>query len=59
MMVVCVGFKLLIVEDFPRDFDVVGEFLIITNEKSNSVTVINKNTRQVIDNVLAIESPLS
>ena len=44
--------------DFPRDFDVIGDFLIITNEKSNSVAAINKNTQKIAYEVKGIESPI-
>lgn len=44
--------------DFPRDFDIVGDFIISTNEKSNSVTVINKQTLKEVYKVTGIDSPI-
>ena len=29
--------------NFPRDFDIVGNYIISTNEKSDSITVFDKN----------------
>ena len=37
--------------NFPRDFDIVGNYIICTNEKSDSITVLDKNF-----NVVYIES---
>lgn len=36
--------------NFPRDFDIIGNYIICTNEKSDSITVLDKNF-----NVICIE----
>lgn len=42
---------------FPRDFDIIGNYIISTNELSNSVTVLDKETKECIDTV-EVTSPV-
>jgi len=44
--------------DSPRDFDIIGDYIISTNEKSNSVTVLNKETMELVDVFNDILSPI-
>ena len=44
--------------DSPRDFDIIGKYIISTNEKSNSLTVLNKETMELVDCFESISSPL-
>lgn len=43
--------------DWARDFDIFGEYIVITNERSNNVTVINKHSGILTDSV-TIDAPL-
>ena len=43
--------------DSPRDFEIVGEYIVCTNEKSNLVSVMNKNG--IIKNCVKINFPLN
>ncbi len=47
-------------ESFPRDFDIVGDYIICTNEKGNSVTVLKLQDGKPIltDKKLSIGAPL-
>ena len=42
----------------PRDFDIVGDYIVCTNENSDSVTVIDKKTYAVVDE-LPMRGPLN
>ena len=44
--------------DFPRDFQIVGDYFISTNEKSNDVSVKKKKSLKLIDIVKNIKSPV-
>ena len=44
--------------DSPRDFKVIGDYIISTNEKSNSVTVLNKETMELVDIFEEVLSPI-
>ena len=44
--------------DGPRDFDIFGDYIVVTNEKSNNITVINKKTGEITDNTAA-PSPIA
>ncbi len=43
---------------FPRDFDIIGNYIICTNEKSNSITVLDKNNFNVLYTENNIKSPI-
>lgn len=42
----------------PRDFDLIGDYIVCTNENSDNVTVIEKNDYRVV-NELPIKNPLN
>lgn len=42
----------------PRDFDVVGDFIVCTNENSDNVTIIDKKSYRVIDEI-TLKGPLN
>lgn len=44
--------------NFPRDFDIIGNYIICTNEKSDSITVLDKNNFNVIYTENNIKSPI-
>ena len=44
--------------DSPRDFKVIGDYIISTNEKSNSVTALNKETMELVDIFEEVLSPI-
>ena len=44
--------------NFPRDFEIIGNYIISANEKSNSVTIINKETSEKVCKVTGIEAPI-
>ena len=44
--------------NFPRDFQILGDYIISTNEKSNDISVIDKYSLKLIDMVKNIPSPV-
>lgn len=44
--------------DSPRDFDIIGNYIVCANENSDSVTVIEKTSGKLIDKITVI-SPLN
>lgn len=42
----------------PRDFDVVGDYIVCTNENSDNVTIIDKKSHRVIDEI-TLKGPLN
>lgn len=44
--------------NFPRDFQILGDYIISTNEKSNDISVIDKDSFKLIDIVKNIPSPV-
>ena len=44
--------------NFPRDFQILGDYIISTNEKSDDISVIDKNSLKLIDMVKNIPAPV-
>lgn len=44
--------------DFPRDFDIIGDYIISTNERSNSVTVLDKSNMELVEVKTEIPAPI-
>ena len=44
--------------NFPRDFDIIGNYIICTNEKSDSVTVLDKHNFNVVHIENNVKSPI-
>ena len=44
--------------NFPRDFDIIENYIICTNEKSDSITVLDKQNFNVIHVENNIKSPI-
>ena len=44
--------------DFPRDFEIIGDYIVSTNEKSNSLTVMLKKNMELVYVQTDIPSPI-
>lgn len=42
----------------PRDFDIFGDFIVCTNENSDTVTVLDKNNMELVFEEKDIKRPL-
>lgn len=44
--------------EFPRDFDIIGDFVVTTNEKGNSISVLNRENMRLVYQQKNIKSPV-
>lgn len=44
--------------NYPRDFEIIEDFIIVTNEKSDNVSVIDKQHSILINSILNVKSPI-
>lgn len=44
--------------NFPRDFDIIGNYIICTNEKSDNITVLDKRNFNVVYTEKNVKSPI-